>query len=701
MLPSFSFPSSLLEVFRPGAFPRRSASLRGIVDRIRNSLQLDVVVQTAVDEVRELLDLESCLFLWHFPDLGRVQVVCQASCSLTETVVGHYSLSTLGALGSQIQQGDWIKTAQQGHHKTGLRSSLRRLWQHQKPDETMWLFGKPVTLLVPVSGQDDAMGFLVCLSRRHHAWRAADLEFIQAIAQQLEIAIRQAQLYERTQKQAQRERLVNQITTQTRQSLDVSCILPEAIAHLLDALTVDRCLVHLVEPLDRDDDLAPSPSSAEDDDGFRRKHLFESYRSPFLPSIQDFDTNGPITRWVIDHRQQVVISDVTQDLRIGANNPEYQKAQIRSSLVVPVQANGSLYAILYLNQCSRIRYWSRDDQKLAQAVADQLAISIQQAHLYHKMHLQAQQSTAQAKTLTEALDELQRTQAQLIQSEKMSSLGQLVAGVAHEINNPVSFIYGNIPYVERYVADLMTLLERYQQQLQGEVPSIRDLETDIELEFLRQDLPRILQSMKDGAARIREIVASLRNFARLDESSCKVVNVHEGLDSTLAIVRNQINDTIQLQRNYGDLPMVECYPAALNQVFLNLVMNAAEALEESNQPDRVVTVTTEVDQTSRTNGPWVRIRIADNGCGVLPTIQDKIFDPFFTTKEIGKGSGLGLAVSYQIVVHQHRGHLHFTSNPGQGTEFVVELPVSNAKARLRDRHRQRQPNPSSMPRLVS
>lgn len=707
--------------------PRRAASLRSIVDRIRNSLRLDVVLQTAVDEVGDLLDLDCCLFFWYFADLERVQVVCQSARDETPRVLGHYPLEALGSIAPFVEQGELIDNV--SHRMGGNSLQLISNWvtRWHVPADELRLFGYPVTLLVPVPGQDSSMGFMACLSERPRSWVAADLEFIQAIAQQLEIAIRQAQLYERTQKQAHRERLVNQITTQTRQSLDVKTILPGAIAHLLDALEVDRCLVHLVEPLDSDDELnlakdssqilsmpgglrsSPLPhgnataakGKAMTGEVFRRKHLFEACRDPFLPSIQDFDTNGPITHWVIENRQQVVIPDVTQDSRIGAENPEYQLAQICSSLVVPVQANGRLYAILYLNQCSKIRYWSKDDRKLAQAVADQLAISIQQAHLYHQTQQQAQQSAAQAQSLAEALAELRRTQAQLIQSEKMSSLGQLVAGVAHEINNPVSFIYGNIPYVERYVADLLTLIDHYQQETPDPSVDLQALASKIELAFLRQDLPHILQSMRDGSSRIRAIVASLRNFARLDEASCKVVDVHEGLDSTLAVVGNQMGDAITIQQHYGELPLVECYPAALNQVFLNLMINAAEALEQSTKSEKVVTVTTELCDSPSDQEMWVRIRISDNGCGVSPRIQDKIFDPFFTTKEIGRGTGLGLAVGYQIIVNQHQGRLDFTSTPNEGAEFIVEIPVTNSAAWVRDRNRYLQTDPSSASRLVS
>lgn len=700
-----------LRYFRPQASPydssfiQQTTLVRQIGDRIRSSLELPVVLQTAVDEVVAQLPVECCLFLWYFQDIQRVQVVCEAgdrlpSSSAPSSGIGHFPLTKFGDLASAIDHGGLILRPGNATKRPNGLLGLRPGMQSCPIDPPGPLFGDAAVLMIPVEGQEHSRGYLVCLNSTRQHWSPDTVELMQAIAQPLEMAIRQAQLYDRLQKQAQRERLVNQITAQTRQSLDVKKILKQAIAQLLNALEIDRCLVHLVEDpdelTDAGDELGESPNDSlgnslsdsqndtlgdplgdrgEDYNRFRRKHLFEVCREPFPSTIADFDTDGPITRWVIENRQQVVISDITQDPRIGADNQEYRLAQIQSSLVVPVQANGTLQAILYLNQCSHIRYWTRDDQKLAQAVADQLAISIQQAHLYAKTRQQAQESAAQAERLSEALLNLQQTQAHLIQSEKMSSLGQLVSGIAHEINNPISFIYGNIPFVERYVKDLLRLLTAYQASYPQSTEKLRDLLEEIEPEFMLEDLPRILDSMRAGASRIREIVLSLRNFSRVHEANRKLVDLHEGLESTLKLLQHSIPEDLEVCRSYGELPPVECFPSRLNQVFFHIIKNALEAMESVGDRPRSITLTTESFWQSPLEQPWVRVAIADTGPGIPAHLQPKIFDPFFTTKSVGQGYGLGLSIAYQTIVQQHQGKLECRSTLGKGTTFILEIPI--------------------------
>ena len=280
--------------------------------------------------------------------------------------------------------------------------------------------------------------------------------------------------------------------------------------------------------------------------------------------------------------------------------------------------------------------------------------------------------------------ELQQTQLQLIQTEKMSSLGQLVAGVAHEINNPTNFIHGNLKYTHDYVNDLLGLVQLYQQEYPQATATIQAHIATIDLEFIVQDMPKLLASMEMGTERIQEIVRSLRTFSRLDEAETKAVDVHVGIESTLVILNHRLKMGIKIVKQYDDLPLVECYPAQLNQVFMNLLTNAIDALESSAVWDTETVAESDLSHgehkptikicTAVTAANQVKISIADNGPGIPLEIQNKLFDPFFTTKEAGKGTGMGLSICYQIV-QKHQGKIDVYSEPGQGTEFAIALPI--------------------------
>ncbi|BBD67345.1 integral membrane sensor signal transduction histidine kinase [Nostoc commune NIES-4072] len=286
--------------------------------------------------------------------------------------------------------------------------------------------------------------------------------------------------------------------------------------------------------------------------------------------------------------------------------------------------------------------------------------------------------------LQQALTQLHKTQLQLVQTEKMSSLGQLVAGVAHEINNPVSFIHGNITYIDNYTQDLLKLVQAYQAHYPNPPQTLQATLDEVELDFLNEDLFKLLQSMKVGTERIGQIVLSLRNFSRLDESEFKTVDLHEGIENTLLILQHRLkakleSPAIEVVKNYSQLPSVECCAGQLNQAFMNLLANAIDTLEESARHQRksnlqiqpgTIWISTQVTADNQ-----VQIAIADNGSGIPKTLQTRIFDPFFTTKPIGKGTGLGLSISYQIVTQKHHGKMWYNSTPGEGTKFVIEIPI--------------------------
>ncbi|MEG4228892.1 PAS domain-containing protein [Microcoleus sp. N9_B2] len=301
--------------------------------------------------------------------------------------------------------------------------------------------------------------------------------------------------------------------------------------------------------------------------------------------------------------------------------------------------------------------------------------------------------------LEQTLKQLGRTQSQLIQAEKMSSLGQLVAGIAHEINNPVSFIYGNIIYASEYAKNLLQLCSLYQEHYPEPVSAIAEFAEEIELEFMKEDFPHLLNSIETGADRIREIVLSLRNFSRLEESALKRVDIHEGIDSALLILQHKIkengkNRQIEIVKEYGEIPLIQCYAGQLNQVFMNVVSNAIDALADVRNRKLELASATDAEPQNFPSLPlgcdalpWIRIRtevvennrvaiaISDNGPGMAESVKSRIFDPFFTTKPVGKGTGLGLSISYQIVVERHGGTLRCISAPGGRTEFAIEIPI--------------------------
>ncbi|WP_287523072.1 ATP-binding protein [Okeania sp. SIO2C2] len=278
--------------------------------------------------------------------------------------------------------------------------------------------------------------------------------------------------------------------------------------------------------------------------------------------------------------------------------------------------------------------------------------------------------------LTKALQQLKQAQSQLIQTEKMSSLGKMVGGVAHEINNPVSFIYGNTEYAKQYVLDLLQLINLYQQYYPQPKPEIQDYLEEIDLDFLAEDFLKVLSSMKNGAERIKQIVQSLRNFSRLDESEIKFVNLEEGIEDTLVILNHQIQH-IKVIKNYGNLSLVECYAAQINQVFLDIIFNAIDAINESEskfQDHQLDFVPTLKIQTEKIESDRVKISFWNNGPIIPAKIIEKLFDPFFTTKPVGQGTGLGLTNCYQII-QQHCGQIEVISNSEQGTEFTITLPT--------------------------
>lgn len=447
-------------------------------------------------------------------------------------------------------------------------------------------------------------------------------------------------------------RLLTEVISKIRSSLDLETILKTTVIQLLEILNTDRVAVFQFNS-----DLAG-----------HGEVICEEVKSPWKPasSIQVYDHcfGEQFAAEYLKGRISA-ISDIYTPQISDCHREILAQFQVRANLVTPLVKGNELWGLLCIHECVQSRNWTATEIEFVSQISQQLGVAIQQTSLLEKTKKQAQE-------LRQTLEQLQHTQAQMIQNEKMVSLGNLVAGVAHEINNPVSFIHGNLSYIQEYAQDFVQLLRDYQQAYPDPGGELQESLEDKDVEFIQEDLEQILISMKSGTERIKGIVDSLRNFARMDEAEMKSVDIHEGIDSTLMILNHCLEGKedrpeIPIVKDYGDLPLIDCYPAQLNQVFMYLLSNAIDALHEKIDKDRYIKIKTEIE------GENVRISIADNGGGIPESIRSQVFDPFFTTKPPGKGTGLGLSICYKIVVEKHQGRLWCDSSPGEGTRFTIEL----------------------------
>ena len=473
------------------------------------------------------------------------------------------------------------------------------------------------------------------------------------------------------QQLAKQKDLLNQISTQIRKSLKPDVIQQTTVHEIRQLLNADRVVIYRFE------------------EDWYGQVIVESVVPPWCSTLGDLGADNCFAEKYAEYYfngRVRVINDVQAECLDPCHRDFLQQLDVKANLIVPILVQDSLWGLLIAHHCAEPRQWQQAEIELLQSLAGQFGVAIQQGELHTQTQRSAAIAQQQAQQLEVALENLKQAQSQLIQTEKMSSLGRMVAGIAHEINNPVTFIYGNLDHLKQYYSDLTGLIALYQQHFPTPPPAIVQHMEAIELDYLLEDLDHVLRSVEVGSVRIKDIITSLRRFSRLDEAEKKAVDIHEGIDSTLLILQPHFKAMsnffeIQIVKEYGHLPLVECYPSQLNQVFMNLIDNAIDALNHQTETAgcQQIDVLPCIKIRTQTNHNQVVIAISDNGPGIPKANQARLFDPFFTTKPVGEGTGLGLSISHKIVTERHGGCLTVLSTPGNGTEFRVAIPLHQSE----------------------
>ena len=624
----------------------RQRALANTVEKIRQSLDIDTIFKATTQEVRGLLEVERVSIYRFYPDWSGEFVADSIADGGTIAVrpqpaIAHNLLP--GTPANKQPRHEVFVPISQGEKLWGLlvayHNSQARYWQDEE-----------INLLAQVGVQ---LGVAI--------QQAETLKQVQLQAQQLaQAAEREREAAERERKATEREKTLAATVEKIRHSLDLNTIFATSTQEVRRLLEVDRATIYRFS----------SDGTVE----FVAESLAQNWKPnrEVVPLIikgywQQTQARDYANSNILIVKDIYSTEDYTSQIAL------LKPIVARAYMIVPIFQGEEIWGLLAAYENTKPRDWQQYEIDLLVHIGNQLGVGLQQAELL-------EQTQRQKEELKQTLQELQQTQSQLIQSEKMAGLGQLVAGVAHEINNPINFIYGNITHVSEYAEDLLKLLHIYQKNYPNPKSEVQKQIVALDLDFIAKDLPKILNSMTVGAERISELVLSLRTFSRLDEADMKPVNIHEGIDSTLLILEHRLKPqadftAIDVVKEYGELPLVECYAAQLNQVFMNVISNAIDALEHSiikekkmNNPQ--IKIRTEVIEENS-----ILIHISDNGCGIPESVRSRIFDPFFTTKEPGKGTGLGLYISYQIVVEKHGGTITCVSEPGKGSEFQIQIPI--------------------------
>ena len=625
-------------------------TLTRTIDKIRQSFDIQEVFDTATQEIRRLLRAD------------RVAIY-----RLNEDWSGQFV--------AEAFEGDWVSilgVQDNINVKENIRSCLSRLIDKQGPAdsylqksgaslfsqssealcvcsdiynsgfsdcyiETLETYEARAYIISPLYQGDKIWGLIAAYQNdepRH--WTDEEIGIITQIGNQLSIALKQSHVIATVRKQATeleksavRQAAISKTIDRIRNSLDIGEIFATTTQEVRQLLDVERVAIY---------------------------RFNKNWTGAF---VADSIVDG----WQPSMPSSTVVENVFSKASESSGNYP------RNEIFVPITQGEKLWGLLMAYQNSKPRYWEDDEVALLTQVGGQLAIALSQAELL-------EQTRSQAKQLNETLQDLRSAQARMVQGEKMAGLGQMMAGIAHEINNPVSFVFSNAQPAKEHVADMLELLTLYQEHYPDPAAAIQSKSEQLEIDFIAEDLPKLINSMQMGATRIKDIVQSMKVFSRMDEVDAKPVDIHQGIDSTLLILAHRMKGgdrypAVKLEKEYADLPPVTCHPGQLNQVFMNLLSNAIEAFCDWDKEMRSPQIRIVTEQSQQNTAI---IHIIDNGPGIPEDALPNIFNPFFTTKPVGKGTGLGLSISYQIITEIHNGTLECHSTP-QGTIFRVELPI--------------------------